>query len=98
MGSTDEFLVGGWWRNGNCTLLRRVPPEDPLSSLAPAPGHTALGRGSGAHLIALFDGVIVWVLRVQHRVAGGIHPTRALAMPEVSDRRFGASPRAKLLG
>jgi hypothetical protein len=41
-----------------------------LSSL---PGHTGLGRGSGAHLIALFDGVIVWVLRVQHRVAGGIH-------------------------
>ena len=73
MGSTDEFLVGGWWRNGNCTLLRRVPPEDPLSSLAPAPGHTGLGRGCGAHLIALFDGVIVWVLRVQHRVAGGIH-------------------------
>ena len=32
-----------------------------LSSL---PGHTGLGRGSGAHLIALFDGVIVWVLRV----------------------------------
>jgi hypothetical protein len=44
-----------------------------LSSLAPAPGHTGLGRGCGAHLIALFDGVIVWVLRVQHRVAGGIH-------------------------
>ena len=59
-GGMEIALYCGW-----------VPPED--ASLAPAPGHTGLGRGCGAHLIALFDGFIVWVLRVQHRVAGGIH-------------------------
>ena len=51
---------------GGCRLRIRSRP-------LPLPGHKGLGRGSGAHLIALFDGVIVWVLRVKHPVAGGIH-------------------------